>query len=113
MARRSDPSGSLAESAERTATLRSLRLGVRDNWASRTKSWIHGVPQSVSQEIERGDGKDDGEARESGNPPRREEGIAAVVDHVAPARRRRLHPEAEEGKGGFDQNRVADAQRRV
>src|SRR6266498_3215747 len=57
--------------------------------------WIEGVSQSVPEEIEARHREGDRDPGEDGHPRRRGEIALRVVEHVTPARERRLDPVAE------------------
>src|SRR3546814_16036239 len=70
---------------------------VRD-WVGSDLARVEGIAQIVAEEIEAEHDKEDRRAGPPGHPGRLGEEVLRYVQHGAPARRRRLLAEAEEGE---------------
>jgi len=68
--------------------------------------WVEDVAQTVADQVEREHGEHDGETGKDRDPGRGLEVRAALVEHVAPRRRRRLRRQSEIGQRGLDENRL-------
>src|SRR5438067_10737725 len=75
-------------------------------------SRIKRIAQAIAEEVEAGHRKRNGKARCNRKPRRAGEIDLSVVEHVAPARGRRLDAVAEIADIGFEQDRLGHVQRR-
>ena len=75
---------------------------------------VERVTEGVAKQVEAEHRRADREAREDRRPRRvaQEVEVATVRDHAAPARRRRLHTQAEERQRGLRHDRTGDAEGR-
>src|SRR5206468_5092939 len=71
---------------------------------------IDGVPEPVAEEVEAEHRQEDRDAGKRRDPPRRQEMLPALHEHVAPARQGRLGAEAEIREARLDQDRLAERQ---
>src|SRR6478609_5699501 len=103
-ARRSSPAG-MATSTRAVSADMDEPLAVGD-------ARIEGIAQPVADEIDAEHGHGDHDAGRDPEPGHLLEhgGRLGAVDHVAPARRRRLHAEPEEGETGLGQDGGGDAE---
>src|SRR6478752_10393997 len=74
---------------------------------------VEGVLQTVADQVERQDGQQEGEARESHEPPGGVEDAGGVGDHRPPARGGWLDADAQERQRCLEQDVRRDQQRRV
>src|SRR5215510_19998 len=72
---------------------------------------IESVPQSIPEKVEARHSEGDRDPGEDGHPRRRGEVALRVVEHVTPARERRLDPVAEEADVGLEQDGPRHAER--
>ena len=72
------------------------------------RPWIHGVLQTVSDEIEGNHRDENHESRPNRQLWRRPDNLLSVGQHVAPAWQRRLDAKAKETQDGFEQDDIAD-----
>src|ERR1019366_3877873 len=75
--------------------------------------WIQGILQAVAEQVERQNGQQQRDARESHVPPGGVEDGGGRGDHLAPAGRRRAHTHAEERQRRLEQDVRRDQQRGV
>src|SRR5262249_50885420 len=86
-----------AASVRSMTSARMMELITKPSFSSRgpAQRRIEGVAQAVAEQVEAEHGDEDRQARKRRHPPRGGQELAAFHDHVAPARQRRLGPEAQ------------------
>src|SRR5919106_500041 len=77
-----------------------LRSDRNRNLEPPARAGIHHVAQTVAEEVEGENGQENGDAGEGGEPPGLAQVLAAVGDHHAPVRCRRLGAETDEAERG-------------
>src|SRR3546814_9915111 len=99
---------------------RSTRTDTLFPYTTRFRSWVgsdlarvEGIAQTVAKEIEAEHDKEDRRAGPPGHPGRLGEEVLRYVQHGAPARRRRLLAEAEEGERRLQDDGGGDGERRL
>src|SRR5437773_8731694 len=80
---------------------------------SRTECWVEGVAEPIAEEVDAEDSDEDRHPREDRQPWAARHRALRVLQHVSPARRRHLNPEAQEAERGLSDNRAAHAEGRT
>src|SRR5262249_23611616 len=79
--------------------------------AGRAQGRVEGVAEPVSEEVEAQYGEEDRQPREGGDPPGGGQELAALDDHVAPAGKWGLGPQAQVAQPGLDEDRPGEQER--
>src|SRR5215471_4515057 len=79
-------------------------MGERQKLPLHDVTRVEGVAQAVPEKVEARDGQGDRDPGEDGDPRRRGEIALGIVEHVTPARERRLDTVAEEADVRLEQN---------
>src|SRR5215468_1650475 len=104
--------GSVRGRRHRSSTPRGAATSRRALRLELFQAGIQGVAEAVAEEVEAEDGHEDGEAGEERDPGVGLDERDVRLEVPAPARRRGLRAEPQEGERGLDDDRGRDAERR-
>src|SRR2546428_666190 len=83
-----------------------------DSILAHAQARVEGAAQRVAEEVGAQHGDHDGQAGERRDPPGAADVVAALADHPAPARRGRLHAEAQERQRRLDDDQLGELEAR-